>query len=600
MALCPAHDDQNPSLSITPRDNNTSPLVHCFAGCTFAQILESVETRDTIPVITVKKREKTGKNLDARRWWEAYTCIDATEWESWGCRFTASEVIFWWEGIPAEKHRKSQSKEFAWTPTGVAAPPFWPLLPATLPERIYLIEGESDTGVFRHLGFDAYGMTKGLEGLKRSTAVWSGLYNRGAREVVLVLDLEDKSERVTTEYTRNARAAGLQTYVLRLNEIVDPLLGEKDPRDVWTRTRDPDLRERFQNAVVPTGGASKNWIDVMAFMRRPMDEAEWIVKDVLLHETVGMIVGAPKMGKTWLCLDLALSVALGSPFLGHFEVPRAGPVVYISKEDPDYLLQDRLAKVLTQKGQGGRIDGNQIIFPASTFIPLTLDLDREFLFTDADQLEALMDKLHVLKQRFGYLSLVIFDPILRMLTDADEFKASEMNRAIFTPSERIRRETGASVVLAHHKGKGTTSEKSSYGSIAFHAFSEGTQYLAGDEPDRDGWVHVRGEFKSAPETSWAYRFLDLENDYIPEVHLGAKPPTRRDVVRDLILLALKEGTNLSVRALAQQIEVSEGMVRDVLAELEETGDVARSSDVATNKRGGRPREIWSRTIDLGG
>jgi hypothetical protein len=33
MACCPAHDDQNPSLSIREK-NNGEPLFHCFAGCT--------------------------------------------------------------------------------------------------------------------------------------------------------------------------------------------------------------------------------------------------------------------------------------------------------------------------------------------------------------------------------------------------------------------------------------------------------------------------------------------------------------------------------------------------------------------------------------
>jgi len=31
MALCPAHDDRNPSLSIQLADDRI--LIHCFAGC---------------------------------------------------------------------------------------------------------------------------------------------------------------------------------------------------------------------------------------------------------------------------------------------------------------------------------------------------------------------------------------------------------------------------------------------------------------------------------------------------------------------------------------------------------------------------------------
>src|ERR671916_3059153 len=38
MALCPAHNDRNPSLSIKEGDNGR-PLLYCHAGCSFEQIM---------------------------------------------------------------------------------------------------------------------------------------------------------------------------------------------------------------------------------------------------------------------------------------------------------------------------------------------------------------------------------------------------------------------------------------------------------------------------------------------------------------------------------------------------------------------------------
>ncbi len=40
-ACCPAHDDRSPSLSITTGDDGRV-LVHCFAGCGAADVVESV------------------------------------------------------------------------------------------------------------------------------------------------------------------------------------------------------------------------------------------------------------------------------------------------------------------------------------------------------------------------------------------------------------------------------------------------------------------------------------------------------------------------------------------------------------------------------
>lgn len=598
MGRCPAHDDANPSLSITPRGNQ-SPLVNCFAGCTYGEILDALEDGETIPVITRKNQGKTGKKPQPRSWWEGYTCIEASLWESWGVRFSDDEVIFFWEGIPAEKHRVVQSKEFFWTPAGCATPPFWPKLPDVIPHRLYLSEGESDLGVLRYLGFPAYAMMKGIEGLKKSTSVWFALKQRGCSEVVFVVDLEEKSEEAVEEYVRHARTVGLRTFVLRLNQVVDPLLGEKDLRDAWTRVRHRSLRTTLEDNIFMVGDLTQHRVDLLTFMRTEVADMHWIVDGILLQQTVGMIVGAPKLGKTWLAHDLGLSIASGRPFLGTFEVMQKGPVVYISKEDPDYLLKDRFAKVLEAKGLAGSVTSDlTVTFPPNEEIPFYIDLGREFSFTDQVQVDALLDWLRVIKAHCGYLQAVIFDPVLRMIANADEFKATEVNAAVFTPCERIRKELGTSVVLVHHKGKGPQGEKSSYGSIAFHAFSEGTQYLIGDEPDQDGWVHVRSEFKSAPEQAWAYRFNELEERYDVEVHQGIKPPSRRDVTRDLILLALKGGVQLSVKDLAQDVECSEQMVRDVLKVLEAEGEVQRIDDGGTKVRGGRPRDVWALIPDI--
>ena len=40
IACCPAHDDRNPSLSITQGKDKL--LVHCFAGCTQAEVIDAL------------------------------------------------------------------------------------------------------------------------------------------------------------------------------------------------------------------------------------------------------------------------------------------------------------------------------------------------------------------------------------------------------------------------------------------------------------------------------------------------------------------------------------------------------------------------------
>jgi len=47
----------------------------------------------------------------------------------------------------------------------------------------------------------------------------------------------------------------------------------------------------------------------------------WLVEQLWGASSVGLIGGAPKCSKTWLGLDLALSVATGTACLGKYAVP---------------------------------------------------------------------------------------------------------------------------------------------------------------------------------------------------------------------------------------------------------------------------------------
>lgn len=65
----------------------------------------------------------------------------------------------------------------------------------------------------------------------------------------------------------------------------------------------------------------------------------------LIPEGLSILVGAPKVGKSWLALGLAVAVAAGGRALGRVSVER-GESLYLALEDTARRLQDRLRKVL--------------------------------------------------------------------------------------------------------------------------------------------------------------------------------------------------------------------------------------------------------------
>ena len=67
--------------------------------------------------------------------------------------------------------------------------------------------------------------------------------------------------------------------------------------------------------------------------------------DGLIPEGLSLLVGSPKVGKSWAALGIALAVASGRPALGGVDVD-AGDVLYLALEDGPRRLRDRLAKLL--------------------------------------------------------------------------------------------------------------------------------------------------------------------------------------------------------------------------------------------------------------
>lgn len=74
----------------------------------------------------------------------------------------------------------------------------------------------------------------------------------------------------------------------------------------------------------------------------------------LVAEGLNLLAGAPKLGKSWLALNIAVAVASGGKALGTVDVD-AGDVLYLALEDTGRRLQSRLAMVLGDEPAPARL-----------------------------------------------------------------------------------------------------------------------------------------------------------------------------------------------------------------------------------------------------
>jgi hypothetical protein len=152
----------------------------------------------------------------------------------------------------------------------------------------------------------------------------------------------------------------------------------------------------------------------------------------------GFICVPPKVGKSWLAVDLALSLAMGLPWAG-FDVRRPAKVALVSREDNPGLTRWRMDRLLTGKNRTmadleGRLDVN------SREQSPSFGLDESELFIP------MIAELKAVQPEF-----VILD-VFNTLHGADENDNTEMRR-VLEELNRMQREVGCAICVIHHFNK---------------------------------------------------------------------------------------------------------------------------------------------------
>ena len=107
--------------------------------------------------------------------------------------------------------------------------------------------------------------------------------------------------------------------------------------------------------------------------------------------------GEPKCCKSFLALDLAVSVASGAPCLRRFVEPRAGRVLLYAAEDALHIVRRRLDGIAVAAGAMLANLDIQVITPPA--LRLDLEVDRRNLAETVDRLRP---------------RLLILDPFVRL------------------------------------------------------------------------------------------------------------------------------------------------------------------------------------------
>jgi hypothetical protein len=160
----------------------------------------------------------------------------------------------------------------------------------------------------------------------------------------------------------------------------------------------------------------------------------WLIDQLWTHQAVGVIGGSPKSGKTWLALEMAVSVASGNPCFGRFEVLSPGLVLIYAAEDSAVAVRSRIESIARLH----QVDFNRLDVHIITLDSLRLDRPEH-----QDRLESTLLLYRP--------ALLILDPLVRIHA-IDENVAGQVS-TLLGYIRSLQRKTGAAIALVHHVRK---------------------------------------------------------------------------------------------------------------------------------------------------
>jgi len=296
-------------------------------------------------------------------------------------------------------------------------------------------------------------------------------------------------------------------------------------------------------------------------LRAEPERNRWLVQGLWTRRAVGVLGGPPKALKTWLGLDLALSVASGTPCLSRFPVKDRGPVLAYLAEDAGEEVRARTAALA--RGRSLALDPLDLFLITAPV--LWLD-DKEHRQRLARTIEDLRPKL------------LLLDPLVRLhRQDENDVRAVS---SLLGHLRELNRAFDLAVLLVHHTSKKERSHpgQSLRGSGDIYAWLDSGLYLA----KRKRGILLTVEHRSAPAPDPLSLALVTKSDGSARLTVSEPgPQPQRDAACDLAARALdaleRAGRPLTQGSLRARLGVRNQRLGQVLSALERNGQIERTN-----------------------
>ncbi|HJW75088.1 MAG TPA: AAA family ATPase [Thermoleophilia bacterium] len=287
----------------------------------------------------------------------------------------------------------------------------------------------------------------------------------------------------------------------------------------------------------------------------------WLVEPLWAAGGAGVLGAQPKAGKTFLALDIAVSVASGTPCLDTFRVCDPGPVLLFLAEDSAHSAYERVSSICHHRN----VDLASLDLFLLTTPVLRLDVPQ-----DAQRLAATVAKVRP--------RLLVLDPFVRVQA-IEENSASEVSR-LLADLTALKRTFDLAILLVHHVRKNGSGHpgQTLRGSGDLRAWGDSNLYLK-HHGDR---LELSGEHRAAPAIEpVSVKLVTNRDGSCPRLAVVGEPEPQgpQPTLLSRLLGALERSdAPLTRTALRQLLEVNNQRLGDALAHLERSGHILRGAD----------------------
>lgn len=289
-------------------------------------------------------------------------------------------------------------------------------------------------------------------------------------------------------------------------------------------------------------------------------QTQWLIEGLWSDQAVGILGGEPKCYKSFLALDVAVSVAAGAPCLRQFPVRRTGKVLLFPAEDSLAVVRQRLEGIACAAQVG--FDSLPVEVITAPSLRLDLPPDRQRLSDTVENLQPI---------------LLILDPLIR-LHRIDENDATQV-AALLSYLRQLQRQFHLAIMLVHHARKDSHSSRPGQalrGSSELHGWGDSNLYMR----RKGSQLTLSTEHRAAPSQDHIPLQLTQSGSALalsvldrPVSEPGAEP-TPLDRVRQT-LAELHEP--VPVHQLRKLCGIRTAAVCSALEELSQLGEVSRDA-----------------------